>query len=592
MITKIRYRFALSAAAACPLFWKGAAWAQDTPQIDTGDTAWILASSALVMAMTLPGLALFYGGLVRAKNVLGTIVQSAIILCVISLVWILWGYSLAFGPDKGSLIGGLEWFGLNGVGVQPSPDYASTLPHQVFMVFQLMFAAITVALITGAFAERMKFTAVLMFSVLWSTLIYSPLAHWIWGGGWLGQMGALDFAGGAVVHISSGFAALVCAIMLGKRRGYGTDYMPPHNLPMTVLGAGLLWFGWFGFNAGSALGANETAATAFVATHTAAAAAAIGWMAMEWLHRGKPTVLGVASGIIAGLATVTPGAGFLSPLAAMLIGLLAGAACYLAVTWKTRLGYDDSLDVFGIHGVGGILGILATGLLASTGGATGLFYGNAGQFGIQIVTVLASVIFTLVGTYIILKLVDIVVGLRIPAEEEELGLDLSQVGIYLISGLIAGVAIPEGYGDARWKMTADELRGVTAIKRADPEDHFTYAEHLEEDPEVYIGTSQGHERIEYYFFEGQLYKIFVVYDRMLTHTGFYEQLIAQTEAEFGPPLNAYQEEFFGLLIQHTYWEDEASTLDLRKGAGFIYQVRTHKALADEKARASKKKKGI
>lgn len=392
--------------------------------IDTGDTAWVLTSSALVMAMTLPGLALFYGGLVRNKNVLGTIMHCVIILCVISLVWVLWGYSLAFGPDKGGVIGGLEWLGLNGVGVEPS-DYASTIPHLAFMVFQLMFAAITVALIIGAFAERMKFTALLLFAVLWSTLIYSPLAHWIWGGGWLGKMGALDFAGGAVVHISCGFGALACALVLGKRKGYGTENILPHNLPMTVLGAGLLWFGWFGFNAGSALGANEVAAGAFVATHIAAAAAAVSWMVAEWMHRGKPTMLGVASGIIAGLATITPAAGFVTPLPAILIGLVAGVVCYMAVVWKNRLGYDDSLDVVGIHGVGGIIGILAAGLFASVG-ATGLFYGNPAQFGIQAVTVVVTVVFCFVGTYIILKVVDLLVGLRVTSEDEELGLDLSQ----------------------------------------------------------------------------------------------------------------------------------------------------------------------
>jgi len=399
-------------------------WAQDS-KIDTGDTAWVLTSSALVMAMTLPGLALFYGGLVRNKNVLGTIMHSAIILCVVSLVWVLWGYSLAFGPDKAGVIGGLEWLGLRGVGGEPS-DYASTIPHQAFMVFQLMFAAITVALMTGAFAERMKFSALLLFAVLWSTLIYSPLAHWVWGGGWLAeQIGVLDFAGGAVVHISSGFGALACAIVLGKRKGYGTENMPPHNLPMCVLGAALLWFGWFGFNAGSALGANETAAAAFVATHIAAAAAAVSWMVAEWMHRGKPTILGVASGIIAGLATITPAAGFVTPLSAMLIGLVAGASCYTAVVWKNRFGYDDSLDVVGIHGVGGIIGILATGLFASAG-ATGLFYGNPGQFGKQAILAIVTVVFCFVGTYVILKLVDVIVGLRVSSEDEELGLDLSQ----------------------------------------------------------------------------------------------------------------------------------------------------------------------
>lgn len=424
-----RHPVSIPCAGLGLLLFSASAWSQGNESaalaVDSGDTAWILVSSALVMAMTLPGLALFYGGLVRSKNALGTIVQSAAILCLVTLIWILWGYSLAFGPDIAGLIGGLGWFALAGVGMEPSPDYASTIPHLVFMAFQLMFAAITVALITGSFAERMKFSAVLLFTVLWSTLIYSPLAHWIWGGGWIAALGGLDFAGGAVVHISSGFAALACAIALGKRRGYGTDYMAPHNLPMTVLGAGLLWFGWFGFNAGSALGANQTAALAFVTTHTASATAALAWMAAEWLHRGKPTVLGVASGIIAGLATVTPAAGFITPMAAILVGLLAGVACYFAVWYKTRLGYDDSLDVVGIHGVGGVIGILSVGLFASIG-AKGLFHGNLAQFGIQLLVVLVTVVFAFVGTYVILKIVDAAVGLRVSAEEEEMGLDLSQ----------------------------------------------------------------------------------------------------------------------------------------------------------------------
>ena len=404
-------------------------WAEEAGglKIDTGDTAWILVSSAFVLCMTLPGLALFYGGLVRSRNVLGTIMHTAIILCMISIVWILCGYSLAFGPDVGGMgiIGGLDWVGLHGVGLTPS-DYATTIPHQVFMVFQLMFAAITVALITGSFAERMKFKALLWFAVLWSLFIYSPLAHWVWGGGWLGQMGALDFAGGAVVHISSGMAALVCAIMLGPRKGFGTEPMPPHNLPMTVLGTGLLWFGWFGFNAGSALGANEVAAAAFVATHTAAAAGGISWMVAEWVHRGKPTVLGVASGIIAGLATITPGAGFVGPLSALLIGLTAGTLCYIAVVWKVKLGYDDSLDVVGIHGVGGFVGILATGLFASIGDNKGLFFGNASQFGLQVLLAVVTLVFALIGTYIILKVIDMTIGLRVSSQDEEVGLDLSQ----------------------------------------------------------------------------------------------------------------------------------------------------------------------
>ncbi len=402
------------------------AWAQEGgagSQIDTGDTAWILMSSALVLCMTLPGLALFYGGLVRSKNVLGTIMHSAIILCLISIVWVLVGYSLAFGPDVSGVVGSLAHIGLAGVGPEAFPG--TGIPHLVFMVFQLMFAAITVALITGSFAERMKFTALLLFSVLWSVFIYSPLAHWVWGGGWLQQMGALDFAGGAVVHISSGFAALVCAMVLGPRKGLGSEPMPPHNLPMTVLGTGLLWFGWFGFNAGSALGANGGAASAFVATHIAACAGGMSWMVAEWVKTGKPTVLGVASGIIAGLATITPGAGFVGPMSALVIGLLAGVVCYVAVVWKTRLGYDDSLDVVGIHGVGGFTGILATGLFASVG-AQGLFFGNPGQFVTQIVLAVATFIFAVAGTYIILKIVDITIGLRVSVEDEQVGLDLSQ----------------------------------------------------------------------------------------------------------------------------------------------------------------------
>ncbi len=399
-------------------------------QISAADTAWVLISSALVLAMIVPGLALFYGGLVRSKNVLGTIMHSFVILCLISLLWLLVGYSLAFAPDKKGLIGGLEWAGLSGVGMTPHPTYGPTIPHQAFMVFQLMFAAITPALITGAFAERMKFGALLLFSALWSLLVYAPVAHWLWGGGWLGKLGALDFAGGAVVHISSGIGALACALVLGQRHGYGTEYMAPHNLPLTLLGTGLLWFGWFGFNGGSALGANQTAVVAFVATHTAAATAALTWMLVEWLHRGTPTVLGVASGAVAGLATVTPGAGFVGPFSAVLIGFAAGALSYVAITWKAKLGYDDSLDVVGIHGVGGTLGILATGLLASKAvnpaGADGLVFGNPSLFGLQALTALTVALFSFVVTYLILKLVDRVMGLRISSDEERMGLDLSQ----------------------------------------------------------------------------------------------------------------------------------------------------------------------
>ena len=411
--------------------WGTQVWAQNTPlKVDTGDTAWVLVSSAFVLAMLMPGLALFYGGLVRTKNVLGTIMQSVMILSVVSLLWILFGYSLAFGPDKGGVIGGLEWVGLSGVGSEPHPVYGPTIPHQAFMLFQLMFAAIAPALITGAFAERKRFTAVVLFAALWSVFVYVPLAHWIWGGGWLAKLGALDFAGGAVIHISSSAAALVCAIVLGKRRGYGTDYMAPHNLPMTLLGTGFLWFGWFGFNGGSALGANGIAVSAIIATHAAAAMGAIAWCGAEWAHRGKPTVLGVASGAVAGLATVTPAAGYIAPMSAIAIGLVAGMTCYAAIVWKGRFGYDDSLDVVGIHGVGGVIGILATGLFASKvvnpGGADGLFFGNPGLFGIQLLVVAVTTIFSIIGTFVILKLVDSMTGLRVSSEEEATGLDLSQ----------------------------------------------------------------------------------------------------------------------------------------------------------------------
>ena len=399
-------------------------------KIDTGDTAWVLVSSALVLAMTVPGLALFYGGLVRSKNALGTIMHSFSILCLVSVAWIVLGYTLAFGPDRGGVIGGLDWLALSGVGAQPHGTYGPTIPHQAFMMFQLMFAAITPALITGAFAERMKFSALLIFSLLWSIVIYCPIAHWMWGGGWLAKLGALDFAGGAVVHISSGVSALACAMVLGKRRGYGTDYMAPHNLPMVLLGTGLLWFGWFGFNAGSALGANGIAVGAFIATHTSAATAALAWMTIEWFHRGKPTVLGIASGAVAGLATVTPGSGFVGPFSALLIGLAAGSLCYFAIVWKGKFGYDDSLDVVGIHGVGGVVGILATGLFASKSinpaGADGLLFGNAALLGIQIIAVLVISAFAFAGTYVLLKLVDGMTGLRVSPEDEALGLDLSQ----------------------------------------------------------------------------------------------------------------------------------------------------------------------
>jgi Amt family ammonium transporter len=398
--------------------------------MNTGDTAFVLVSAALVMLMT-PGLALFYGGMVRSKNVLGTIMQSFILLGLISLQWLLWGYSLAFGPDKLGIIGGLEWIGLRGVGLEPSAFYGPTIPQQVFMIFQCMFAVITPALITGAFAERMRFGPFLIFSVLWATFVYNPLAHWIWGsGGWLAKLGALDFAGGIAVHLSSGVAAVCAAIIIGRRRGYGTEELKPHNVPMTILGAGLLWFGWFGFNAGSALAASRMAGSAFVATHLAGTTGALAWIAMEWKFIGKATTLGAASGAVAGLATVTPASGFVGPVSAALIGAGAGVGCYLGIKIKNKFRYDDSLDVVGIHGVGGVLGLLATGLFASKAvnpaGADGLFFGNPSQLGIQAIAILVTVLYVFTVSFAILKFVDKVFGLRVPEHDEVSGLDLTQ----------------------------------------------------------------------------------------------------------------------------------------------------------------------
>jgi Amt family ammonium transporter len=398
--------------------------------INAGDTAFVLVSSALVMFMT-PGLALFYGGMVRTKNVLATIMQSFIIIGLVTVIWVLWGYSLAFGPDVGGVVGSLSWFGLKGVGLSPSPDYASTIPHQAFMIFQGMFAIITPALITGAFAERMKFSALLVFIALWSTLVYSPLAHWVWGsGGWLGNLGALDFAGGTVVHISSGASALAAVLIISKRKGYGKEQFIPHNLPMTITGTAILWFGWFGFNAGSALGSNGLAAAAFVTTHVAAGTASLSWMFAEWIHHGKPTTLGAASGAVAGLVAITPAAGFVSPVAALIIGGLAGVICYGGVMAKARLGYDDSLDVVGIHGVGGTWGALATGLFASTlvnpDGANGLFFGNPGQLWIQFLSVVVTCLFAFAMTFVILKILDLIIGLTVSKEDEVQGLDVTQ----------------------------------------------------------------------------------------------------------------------------------------------------------------------
>jgi Amt family ammonium transporter len=382
------------------------------------------------MFMT-PGLALFYGGMVRSKNVLGTIMHSFFIMGVISLLWALVGYSLAFGPDLGHFLGSLSWLALSGVGQQANADYSATIPHLAFMIFQGMFAIITPALITGAFAERMRFKSFLVFIVLWSLLVYNPVAHWVWGkGGWIRNLGALDFAGGTVVHINAAAAALAAAIVMGRRRGFGSEIFHPHNLPMTVLGAGILWFGWFGFNAGSALSASGLACSAFLSTHLAAAAGLVAWPVVEWLHRGRPTTLGAASGAVAGLVAITPASGYVGPLPAILIGFLAGAVCYSAVLLKWRLKLDDSLDVVGVHGVGGTLGALLTGVFASKAinpaGANGLLFGHAGLMGAQVLAVAATWAYSLLLSLLILKVLDRLMGLRLSEEEEDTGLDLSQ----------------------------------------------------------------------------------------------------------------------------------------------------------------------
>ncbi len=399
--------------------------------INSGDNAFLLISAAMVLLMT-PGLALFYGGMVRSKNVLGTIMQSFYIIALVSIVWAVVGYSLAFGPDIGGVIGSLDWIGLANVGQEPFKDYSATTPHLSFMIFQAMFAVITPALITGAFAERVKFKGLVVFIVLWSILVYSPIAHWVWGvGGWIRTLGALDFAGGTVVHINAAMAALAAVFVIRKRRDYGHAPIVPHNLPMTVLGASLLWFGWFGFNAGSALASSGgLAASAFVATHLATAGATLSWSFAEWLHRGKPTTLGAASGAVAGLVAITPASGFVAPMPAIIIGLFAGIACYGGILLKSKLGYDDSLDVVGVHGVGGISGALLTGLFASVAvnaaGANGVFFGGPELFPKQLVAVLVTVVYSFVASFVILKLVDILVGLRVDDEEESVGLDITQ----------------------------------------------------------------------------------------------------------------------------------------------------------------------
>jgi len=393
--------------------------------LDSGDTAWILAATALVMLMT-PGVGLFYGGMVRRKNVVSMISLSFIAFALVSIQWVIIGYSLSFGSDIAGFVGGLDYIGLKGVGMDCGD---STIPHLAFMVFQLVFAAITLAILTSAVAERVKLSSFIVFGLLWTTLVYDPLAHWVWGGGWLAELGALDFAGGTVVHISSGFSALALALVIGKRIGFGEYDMEPHNIPMTLLGAALLWFGWFGFNAGSALAADGLAANAFVVTNTAAAAGALAWLFASWLS-GKPSSLGMVSGAVAGLVAITPAAGFVDPMSSIVIGAVAGVVCYKALLFRVRRGWDESLDAWAVHGIGGLWGAIATGIFASesVGGYTGLLYGNVEQFIAQIVGAGAAIVYAFAVTMILAKIVDATMGLRVSEEEEYVGLDISQHG--------------------------------------------------------------------------------------------------------------------------------------------------------------------
>ena len=397
--------------------------------VNKADTAFIIISTILVMLMT-PALALFYGGMVRKKNVLGTIMQSFIALGIVSVIWFLYGYSLAFGGDIGNIIGNLDFIMLKNVGL--SPNEGSTIPHQLFFIFQMMFACLTPALITGAFAERFKFKSYLLFLILWVTFIYCPLAHWVWGGGWISKIGGIDFAGGLVVHIASGAAALACCIMLGNRKGYKTENMPPHNLTLTFIGLMFLWVGWFGFNAGSALSANALATTAFINTQLGAASGLLAWLGVEYLHRGKPTVLGGMSGTLAGLVGITPACGFVTPTSAIVIGIITGMICYILTTFKGIFKYDDSLDVIGIHGTGGIVGSVLTGVFATVlinpDGTNGLLYGSFKLFNAQIVSTIASIAFSFFGTILILYIIDKISGLRVSEFEEMQGLDISQHG--------------------------------------------------------------------------------------------------------------------------------------------------------------------
>lgn len=405
------------------------AYAKESAVANPGDTTWVLVSTALVMLMT-PAVGLFYAGMVRKKNALSTLMMCVVLLALISVQWVLYGYSLSFGPDKGGIIGSLAWAGLATVGQAPNASYAATIPHLAFMIFQAMFAAITVALIVGSIVERIKFSAFLIFSLVWATLVYDPIAHWVWGiGGWLRSFGVLDFAGGTVVHVNAGISALALALVLGARKGYGKDNMEPHNIPLVVLGAGLLWFGWFGFNGGSALAANGLAANAFVVTNTAAAAAAVTWTILSWIDQ-KPGALGFATGAVAGLVAITPASGYVGPLAAIAIGIGASVICYYAVVLRMRLRIDESLDVLGVHGVGGTVGAIATGIFASkainAAGANGLLFGNPKQLLVQLATVGIVLAYAFVMTWIIAKVIDVTIGLRVANKEEDVGLDLAQ----------------------------------------------------------------------------------------------------------------------------------------------------------------------
>ena len=398
--------------------------------MNNGDVAWILVSSALVLLMT-PGLALFYGGLARSKNAASTIMYSFMSMGIVGVAWVLWGYSLAFGPDIGKFIGDLSYFGLNGVSASEPGPYADNMPHQAFMIFQGMFAIITPALVTGAFAERMKFSSYMVFILLWVTIVYAPVAHWVWGGGWLGELGALDFAGGNVVHINSGVAALAAAVIFGRRLGFGSEPMEPHNVPMVVLGAGLLWFGWFGFNAGSALSADGNAVNAFVVTNTAAAAGILGWTAAAWLLDGKPSVIGAASGAVAGLVAITPAAGFVGPMPAIVIGLVAGVLCDLAARFLVRLNLDDALSVWGVHGIGGTWGALATGLFVGVGfgGIAAFTDASRGeQILNQVISIVATWAWAFVMTAVILWVIKITMGLKVSDNSEAIGLDITEHG--------------------------------------------------------------------------------------------------------------------------------------------------------------------